>query len=74
MNDGTKVRSAFEWRVPVVNVRWLTELCVGYSVVLNNVDNENYRRFAVAQPNQSVLSLDPATFESIPGACMMLIG
>ncbi len=69
---GQKVLRAAEWRVPIVNVQWMIELCAGHDVT-PFVDSETYRRF-VNQPHTDVLNIHPSAFENYDSIYTHLLG
>ncbi|CDW54594.1 zf-Apc11 and PTCB-BRCT and BRCT domain containing protein [Trichuris trichiura] len=43
--SGPKVLKASEWKVPIVNLQWLTELFFGQTASMQNINNPKYRQF-----------------------------
>ena len=47
---GTKYQRALEWRIPVVNVLWLTDLLLGKLEALKLPINQAYQQFGPSDP------------------------
>ncbi len=43
--EGTKYRKALEWRIPVLNVQWLTDLMLGHLEGLKLPPLSKYQQF-----------------------------
>ncbi|KRX81424.1 PAX-interacting protein 1 [Trichinella sp. T6] len=62
---GPKVMKAAEWKIPVVNLQWLTEVFFGQTTALQNINNAKYHQFVPKelslQPNFDPFRIDTAT-------------
>ncbi|KAL1237049.1 PAX-interacting protein [Trichinella pseudospiralis] len=62
---GPKVMKAAEWKIPVVNLQWLTEVFFGQTAALQNINNAKYHQFVPKelslQPNFDPFRIDTAT-------------
>ncbi len=62
--EGLKVEKAQEFKVPVLNVVWLTELFLGFHTAAQNLNIPKYRDFSL---QGDPFRLDPAYFlDQIP--------
>ncbi len=43
--EGTKYRKALDWRIPVLNVQWLTDLMLGRLEALKLPPQSKYQQF-----------------------------
>lgn len=54
-----KVKKAKDWKIPVVNVQWLSELVMGHFVALKFPDSAKYQDFSAEDPFRLDYSLVP---------------
>lgn len=63
MEGQQKVVKAKEWKIPILNVQWLTELFLGQQAVLQNMNNPKYLQFmpkdVAQQGNVDLFRIDP---------------
>ncbi|VDP24611.1 unnamed protein product [Soboliphyme baturini] len=68
--EGQKVLKAVEWKIPIVNVQWLTELFLGQTSVLQNINNAKYRQFIPKDNPQSLY--DPFRIDAAMAAPVLM--
>ena len=48
--EGAKYEKAQEWRIPIVNVQWLSDLVLGNYETIRNLNSPRYQLFDQPDP------------------------